>query len=377
MSRHPQPAAPAGVAQPTKHRTTPQITTRTWPLQRWLQRRWLAWIVRRHPARSEHAFTQSSTYVLPTRAGWLLGLTLALLLLASINFQLNLGYLLTFWLLAAALASVWQGYRNLRGIRVRVGALEPVFAQQVASLPIVLDAPGQRTRFALGLALHPLAQVLGQTRPAAAAAWSHTDLAPGGSHTVTLTHTAQRRGWQPLPRLQLQSHYPLGVFRLWSYWQPSARLLVYPAPESPCPPLQQPDTQDSHAHSAPPQAHSGQQAQDSVRPYQRGDRLRDIAWKKSAPALATGSGHLVVRSGQAAPPQQLWLEAHATGLTETEAQIARLTAWVLHAHEQGHRWGLRLPSGHTLQPASGAAHLHDCLRALALDGQSASHKKYE
>ena len=343
----------------------------------WLQRRWQDWIARRHPSSEAHTFTQGSTYVLPTRAGWFLGLTLALLLLASINFQLNLGYLLTFWLLAAALASVWQGYRNLRGLRVRLGMLEPAFALQPALLPFVLDAAGRRPRFALALALRPAASVL-QTRRAQSApapAWSYTDVPPGERHTVTLAYTPLRRGWQPLPLLQLQSHYPLGVFRLWSYWQPSARLLVYPAPETPSPPLQQPDAPDSHLHAAPPQNHSGQHAQDSVRPYQRGDRLRDIAWKKSAPALATGSGHLVVRSGQATPPQQLWLDARATGLIDAEAQIARLTAWVLRAHEQGHRWGLRLPSGTTLPPSNGHDHLHDCLRALALDGLPEAPKK--
>lgn len=343
----------------------------------WLQRRWQDWIARRHPSSEAHTFTQGSTYVLPTRAGWFLGLTLALLLLASINFQLNLGYLLTFWLLAAALASVWQGYRNLRGLRVRLGMLEPAFALQPALLPFVLDAAGRRPRFALALALRPAASDFRsrQAQSAPAPAWSYTDVPPGERHTVTLAYTPLRRGWQPLPRLQLQSHYPLGVFRLWSYWQPSARLLVYPAPETPCPPLQQPDAPDSHLHAAPPQNHSGQHAQDSVRPYQRGDRLRDIAWKKSAPALATGSGHLVVRSGQATPPQQLWLDARATGLIDAEAQIARLTAWVLRAHEQGHRWGLRLPSGTSLPPSNGHDHLHDCLRALALDGLPEAPKK--
>lgn len=333
----------------------------TFTAPRWWQRYWQAWAARRHPASSEHTLSQRTIYVLPTKAGGFLALTLALLLLASINFQLNLGYLLTFWLLSAALVSVGQGHRNLRGLRVHLAALDPVFAQQPAPLPIVLDA-GTRARFAIALALLPA-----QRRQLPAL--SYADMAAGHSQTVVLTHTAQQRGWQRLPLLQLQSHYPLGVFRLWSYWQPSVRLLVYPAPETPCPPLQQPDAPDSPSTpSTAPASSSGQQAQDSVRPYQRGDRLRDIAWKKSAPALASGQGSLVVRSGQSAPPQQLWLDARATALADTEAQLARLTAWVLHAHAQGHRWGLRLPSGQCLQPASGHAHLHACLRALALDG---------
>ena len=57
-----------------------------------------AWWLARLPAAAEHALTHRNLYVLPTRPGWMLGLTLLLLLVGSINYQLNLGYLLTFLL---------------------------------------------------------------------------------------------------------------------------------------------------------------------------------------------------------------------------------------------------------------------------------------
>ena len=49
------------------------------------------------------ALTQRNVYILPTPAGWMLALTLLILLLASINYQLNLGYVLTFMLAGATI----------------------------------------------------------------------------------------------------------------------------------------------------------------------------------------------------------------------------------------------------------------------------------
>lgn len=322
-------------------------------LGRW-QQPWQRWLARRHPPSDQQELRQRTIYVLPTRAGWFLALTVLLLLLASINFQLNLGYLLTFWLLSAAGASVGVAYRNLQGLQVRLGPLPPAFAHQAVQVPITLSTSGNRPRYAIGLAFLPQPT----DRPLA-----FSDVAD--STPMALSFTPGARGWQPLPRVLLQSHYPLGVFRLWSYWQPHSRLLTYPAPETPCPPL--PDAHSPPTAAATAAPHGGQEAQDGVRPYQRGDRVRDIVWKKSAQTLASGNGELVVRSYQGQAAQRLWLDAQATGLLGREAQIARLTAWVLHAHEHHSQWGLHLPSGIRIPPDSGAAHLQRCLHALAVE----------
>jgi hypothetical protein len=59
--------------------------------------------------------TQRNVYILPTGAGWMLALTLLVLLVASINFQLNLGYLLTFLLAGSAVAGMHICHATLRG----------------------------------------------------------------------------------------------------------------------------------------------------------------------------------------------------------------------------------------------------------------------
>ena len=73
-------------------------------MQQRLQRRWHAWWNARHPASDTLITTQRNVYIVPTGAGWLFAALLLVLLLASINYQLNLGYLLTLLLAGSGLA---------------------------------------------------------------------------------------------------------------------------------------------------------------------------------------------------------------------------------------------------------------------------------
>jgi uncharacterized protein (DUF58 family) len=66
--------------------------------------------------------TQRNVYILPTGAGWMLALTLLVLLLASINFQLNLGYLLTFLLAGSAVVGMHMCHGTLRGLTLHLQA---------------------------------------------------------------------------------------------------------------------------------------------------------------------------------------------------------------------------------------------------------------
>ena len=64
------------------------------------------WFESRIPPRDTTTLTQRSVYIVPSRAGWMLALTLLVLLVGSINYQLNLGYVLTFLLAGSALVGV-------------------------------------------------------------------------------------------------------------------------------------------------------------------------------------------------------------------------------------------------------------------------------
>ncbi|NIC43181.1 DUF58 domain-containing protein [Aquabacterium sp. A08] len=328
------------------------------PPSRWRRGRWRAtwhgWWLRRQTPTAHLTLTHRNLYILPTRAGLMLGLTLLLLLVGSINYQLNLGYLLTFLLAGCAVVALHVTHNNLRGLRLSVHGLEPVFAGQAAPVQLVLHNPGTRHRYGVGLAW---------LDPGAADASVWADVPPQASATVQLSHPTQRRGPLPLPALRVETRFPLGTVSAWHWWRPAGRWLVYPAPETPEPALPRPD---GPAPEQPPSAQGVGRSDetDGVRPHRRGDPLKWVLWKKVA-RLADGP-HPAWVSRDFAPPSgtELWLDHAQCGLSDPEAQRSRLCAWVLRAETLGLRYGLRLP-GLALPPDQGPAHRRRCLEALA------------
>ncbi|NDG39190.1 MAG: DUF58 domain-containing protein [Betaproteobacteria bacterium] len=304
------------------------------------------WFENRLPRDDRWALGQRNLYILPTAAGWSFGLTLALMLLASINYQLNLGYGLCFLLLGAALVSMHQTHANLRGLVLHLKPPLPVFATQAVAIDIVLDNPGS-ARHAIGLTLHG-AQRQGLTV---------CDLPAQGSASARLLYTAAARGRQQMPTLRAESRFPLGLFRAWTLWRPAAQLLVYPRPEPAAPALPMPACGD---RGEQPARNGAGGEFEGVRAYRRGDPMRQLAWKKIA-----RSGDLVSRDTRASVAQALRLDAAMASAMPIEARLSRLTAWVLAADKQGLAYSLRLP-GLALAPASGPAQCRAALQALAL-----------
>ena len=308
------------------------------------------WFENRLPRSDSWVLTQRNLYILPTKAGWGFGLTLMVMLVASINYQLNLGYALTFLLGGAALVSMHQTHANLRRLALHVKAPAPVFAGEPATLEIVFDNPGGE-RHGVGLGLY-------ESRREGMA---FCDVPAQGSAMLRLRFTPLRRGRQALPTLLVESHFPLGLFRAWTVWRPAAQALVYPAPEQPAPALPAGQTNPSGEPSARPG--SGSEF-DGVRAYRRGDPLRQVVWKKVARI-----GEMVSRDSSASAAQTLVLDYAAAGdtrsLDEPEQRLSRLTAWVLAAERGGLAFGLKLP-GLDLPAAGGDSQRRDALTALAL-----------
>lgn len=320
-----------------------------------LRAAWRQWWLRRLPHQDQTELTHRNLYILPTRAGAMLGVTLLLLLVGSINYQLNLGYLLTFLLAGCAAVALHVSHRNLRGLQLHIAGVEPVFAGDAAVAHITLHNPSRHARHAVGLGWWAA------NTPTLGTVWA--DVAAHDSESVTLTHPTHQRGRHPLPPLCVDTRFPLGTTRAWHWWRPAAEWLVYPAPEPSPPPLPGWAGDDATDTSAPPRPGQGDEM-DGVRPYRRGDPLKWVLWKKAA-RLAEGSQPQWISRDWAQPPGvELWLNAADCGLADVEGQRSRLCAWVLRAEQLGLDHGLRLP-GLTLPPDHGPAHQRRCLEALA------------
>lgn len=328
-----------------------------------LRKRFWSWWQSRLPLTDTLTLTQRNVYILPTRAGWMLALTLLVLLIASINYQLNLGYLLTFMLAGAAVVGMHVTHGNLRGITMNLiagradsmpgsGQFHSIFAGSIAQIEVRLSHSRKSQRPSIGLAL--LDDAHGQQR---SPHWAWADVPAQGSSTVNVAFKAQRRGLHRVPNLQAETRYPLGTFRVWTIWRPKSEVLVYPAPEPHAPPLPPGEPRSGGGGAARAQ-NTGEF--DGVRAYRRGDPLKLVVWKKAAK-----SDELVSRDSSDAQRYELWLDYAACATTEHEAKLSRLTAWVIAADKLGSDFGLRLP-GREIKPASGEAHKRACLEALAL-----------
>src|SRR3954454_22180191 len=103
--------------------------------------RFRAWLQTRLRRSDTLLLTQRNIYILPTRAGLLFAATLITLLIASINYQLNLGYVLTFLLAGSGAVSMQLTHNTLRGLTLHLKPIAPVFAGEPAVLEVVLSSP--------------------------------------------------------------------------------------------------------------------------------------------------------------------------------------------------------------------------------------------
>ena len=240
----------------------------------WPRRRFRSWWQGRLARTATHTLNQRNIYILPTRAGLLFALTIGTLLVASINYQLNLGYALTFLLAGCGAVSIHLTHNTLRGLTLRLRPVAPVYAGDPAALEVVLSSPG-RARHGIGLKIE------------AASGWtlSWVDVPDGGHASAQVSFIPDARGRHEVPTLSAETRFPLGLFRAWTVWRPAGEVMVYPRPEEPAAPLPSPRPVPGGPVRA---AHLQGGEVEGVRAYRRGDSLRSVAWKKAAQSLESG-----------------------------------------------------------------------------------------
>jgi len=307
--------------------------------------RYLQRIFRTAPSdRDPVVLRHSRIYILPTRRGLAFLATLATMLLASLNYALSLGFVTTFLLAGLAAAALLHTFRNLAGIELAPLAAGETFAG--GALPFTLSlAGGPAKRHAITLAAGGSPEVT-------------VDAVPDATLPVTLELPTSRRGRVALGRVTLSSDYPLGLWRGWAYVHFPLSGVVFPAPEASAPPL----PAGSSGHDSQVQSRGEDADLAGLREYTPGDPLQRVAWK----AVARGAGWYTKQfegGGGGGPALLAWRALPATH--DSEAKIARLTAWVLMAERAARAFALTAP-GVALPAGQGREHRRAALTALAL-----------
>ncbi|HEX7028454.1 MAG TPA: DUF58 domain-containing protein [Gammaproteobacteria bacterium] len=303
-----------------------------------------AWIHRRmRPAARSQTLEPRSTYILPTRYGVFFAFVIYSMLMGSINYSNNMGFLLTFLLAGLSLVGLLYTYRNLIRLKLTVGPTKPVFAGETAVFPLYLETVGGRPAFRIGIDDEYHNPLL-------------ADVPASGTQTVLVQRTSRHRGYLPLDKIKIWSEFPLGLFRTWSWLAMKSRVLVYPRPAGTrqFPPYS--TLSSGHRHTQT----SGNDDFAGIRRYQTGDSPRHMAWKAAA------RGHeLLTKQFSGLAGNEVWLDWETLTGMETEQRLSQLCQWVLDLEHQGRSYGLRLP-GIMIPPSHGDAHKAACLERLAL-----------
>ena len=298
----------------------------------------------RGPEAGVIVLVQRRVFILPTSHGIIFAGILLLMLTGSINYNLSLGFLLTFLLAALQVNAMIYTFRNLANLRVSGGRARPVYAGDTARFAVNLENGGVAERYSIGLT---------QDRKVS----EFIDVPARAAAAVQVGIPAPRRGILRPGRLTLFTRYPLGLYYAWAYLEFDMHCIVYPRPAAPGLPLPPP------LASAGEGSERGQGQEDfaGLRQYHRGDSPRHVAWK-----VAARDQGLFTKQFAGRADTELWLTwdqvPHRLSVEEKLSQLAR---WVLDAHAEGLSFGLRLP-GKTVDIATGDAQRDLCLEALAL-----------
>ena len=284
-------------------------------------------------------------------------LTLLVLLLASINYQLNLGYVLTFLLAGSGVVSMHITHGTLRGLTLHLRPVAPAFAGEPGGARRRADR-ARRTR-ALRHRPAPARRARrrrwpGSTCPRGGQATAHVSFVPTRARPARRADAERRDALpaRPVPRLD-------GVAAGRAAAGLSARRGDAPRAAGGAP---------GRRRARPSARRSDGGEIEGVRAYRRGDPLKLVAWKKAAQALETG-GELVSRDTSASARQRALARLdRRAARSAPEERLSRLAAWMLAAERAGVDYGLRLP-GVEIAPGDGDAQrraLPGGARAVAL-----------
>lgn len=309
----------------------------------WKTARFQRWLNRRVPPANTITLDQKTIFILPTREGISFGVLLVFMVVAAINYQNSLIFGFAFLLGSMFMVAMLHTFRNLSGLSIRAGASRAAFAGEDAEFTVVISRYGDRDYEAIHLgwpdSLHQVA-----------------DLVEEEESAVKLYVTTTSRGLLNPGRLQIQTFYPLGLFRAWSWVDLDMSAVIYPRPV--------------YAGQIPAALNSINEGEllsregvddfYGLKEYQAGDSLRHVAWKSYA-----RTNELLTKQYAAFVDRRVWLDWDYFVGMDKENRLSRLSYWVVELSKSTDEYGLILP-GVEIQPARGNKHREEILRALAL-----------
>jgi uncharacterized protein (DUF58 family) len=308
--------------------------------------RFTRWLDRRIPPCPQITLSQRNVFIFPTRTGFAFAGLLLLLLLGAVNYQASLVYGVVFLLGSVFLVTILYTFQNLSGLRLELIGARPGFVGEDLEFSVRVVRPqGGRSRE--GIQLGWLSGIM---------QWA--ELVDKEADTVRLYVQATERGYLEPGRLLVETYFPLGLLRAWTWVDLNARALVYPKPIFQDFPLPQQGSRNEGELIDP----LGSEDFRDIREYRPGDPIKHILWRSYA-----RSDELMVKQYASFVEPRLWLDMDSVS-GDIEERLSRLTGLALKATRLEREFGLRL-GGRKIPPGTGESHLEQVLRELALYGR--------
>lgn len=305
------------------------------------ENRFYRWVDQRNPRAHSVALTRKNLYTFPNYTGLMYLLAALVIWMLGTNYQNNLILALAYLMASIFVVAILHAFANMAGITVKFVEGKPAFAGDPAAFVLELASTHKY-------------------------GCDHLELRWPGSETQTITlnpneplrvilHApSQERGYLRPGRLLVQSRFPLGIIRCWSWLNLDAQALIYPAPVA----CDEPWHQASAGREEGGTSQRGGDDFSGLRDYQPGDPIKHIAWKQYAQEKG-----LFTKEYEAYISAEKWLDWNSLNL-HPELRLSGLCYWALDYEKRQIPYGLELP-GQRLEPALGDFHLQQVLAALA------------
>jgi len=308
----------------------------------YIEQRFSFWLRRRIPKDSSITLNQRRLFIFPTRQGFYFLTIILLVLISAINYENNLAFALSFFLASLFNTAILFTFNNVSGVNIKAFKAYPNFAGDHVAFDLAISRKNNKQHQQLRLFFKGEAAV-------------QVSLLNQAEQVVKVFHYAPKRGMLSASRLRVESIYPLGLIRCWTWVDLDLEVAVYPKPLS----FDLPALKGESEEGEKPSLQQGDEFQ-GLKTYQFGDSLTQAYW----PSLAKGQ-RLQNKVFSSFVADDHWLSYDEIHQGNQELSLSRLAYWALMLSKKNEVFGLRLP-GQQIEMGQGDKHLEQVLLALAL-----------
>lgn len=310
-----------------------------------VQRFFFKWLDKRAGVQNTYTLATGNLYIFPTLLGFAYLLMVVVLWLLGTNYQNNLILGLAYLLISIFVVAILHTYANMAGLHIQFKGVPHVFAGDVSHWMFSFKNEYAKTRENIFAKW----QVAGKDEGAHFAVEARDEL------TVAVPISVSHRGVYTPGRLLLESRFPLGLLRCWTWLRWDAAIEVYPQPiNQPLPRSFSVDESSDGDHPV-----SGGDDFNALNPYKPGDSLKLIAWKSYAKEKG-----LMTKEFSQNLSREIWMDFSQMANPDKEVRLSILCHWAIHFHQKNENYGVKLP-GIKIEPACGENHRAQVLSALA------------